>query len=173
MLLISNPVFQSTYDFNLNLFFLFHFLLFLISKNMHTFVINLLIFLGTILTFVEVRPISKLEQSLIRQRRQDLPTNNEHVIGDLWNYIQPVLDDHLNSHLSGSIKFGCERKTNDPHITDPGDFVEYCREKILNEDGKTYSTRTNASLHKIDGTIIPLHQAESSIEIETYNQLNY
>jgi hypothetical protein len=120
-----------------------------------------------ILTFVEVRPVSKLKQSLIRQRREN-PT----MISDIWHQIQPVFMDHLNSHLTGSTTFGCSRTTNDPHVINPGDFVEYCREQIPNQDGQSYFTKTTAKLYQSNGTIIPLHQAESSIEIETSNHLH-
>jgi len=144
---------------------------------MHTFIINLLILFVTIFTFVEVRPVSKLKQNLIRQRRQDPANlhsyqetsiiNNHQMIGDIWHDIQPVFNDHINSHLNGSLKPGCKRTT----YTN-GDYVENCLEKILNQDGKSYITKTSATLYKIDGTIIPLHQAESAIEIETYNHHN-
>ncbi len=174
MVLIINIVFLSTYDFNLILSFLFHFA---ISNNMHTFIISLFIVLVTILTFVEVRPVVKFEQNRIRQRRQNQanlifdqpisPIKNHQMIGNIWNDIQPVLNDHINSHLNESSKSKCERTTNNN-----GDYIEYCLEKILNQDGKSYSTKTIATLHQIDGTIILLHQAESNIEIDTYNHLN-
>jgi hypothetical protein len=138
---------------------------------MHTFIINLFILLVTIFTFVDVRPVSKLEQNLIRQRRdfsqETSALNNHQMIGDIWNDIQPIFNNHINSHLSGSFEPGCKRTTY-PN----GDYIEYCLEKILNQDGKSYSTKTTALLYKIDGTIIPLHQAESAVEIETYNHHN-
>jgi len=96
-----------------------------------------------ILTVVEVRPTPKLEQNLIRQ-----------LISDLYNHIQSVLNDHINSHLSRLSKLGSKRTIN----------VKYSLDKLLNQD--------RATLYKTDGTIIPLHQAESNIEIETYNHLN-
>jgi hypothetical protein len=160
----------------------FHYLPFLILKTMQTFVINLLILYLTMFTLVEVRPISKLEESLIRYRRQNQANtvayqqnstiNNEAILGDIWNHIQPVLVDHLDSHLSGSSKPGCKRTINDKYVTTEGDYVEYCLEKLLNENGQSYSTKTRATLYKSDGRIIPLHEAESNIEIETYNHLN-
>jgi hypothetical protein len=131
---------------------------------MGTVITNLLIFLCTILTFVEVRPVSKIEQNLIRQRRFSSTNENQQIIGDIWNDIQPVLNDHFNSHLSASSKSECERTA---HID--GGYIEYCREKILNPDGKSYSIKTSGTLYKLNGTIIPLYQAESNIEIETYN----
>jgi len=144
---------------------------------MHTLIISLSILLLTILTFVAVRPVSKLEQSLIRQRRQkptDLiphqqnsTTNNYEMVDGIWNSIKNVLNDHMNSHLNGSSKSECKQTT----YTN-GDYVEYCLEKILNQDGKSYSTRTSEILYTSNGTIIPLHQAESAIEIETYNHKN-
>jgi hypothetical protein len=138
---------------------------------MHTFIINLFILLVTIFTFVDVRPVSKLEQNLIRQRRdssqETSALNNHQMIGDIWNDIQPIFNNHINSHLSGSSEPGCKRTT-----YSNGDYVEYCLEKILNQNGKSYSTKTTALLYKIDGTIIPLHQAESAVEIETYNHHN-
>lgn len=144
---------------------------------MHTLVINLFLLLVTILTFVEVLPLSKFEQNLIRPRRQNqvdlVPyqqnsiNTNHQIVGGIWNDIKNVVDDHINSHLSGLSKPGCQRTT-----YSNGDYAEYCLEKILNPDGKSYSTKTSEILYKSDGTMIPLHEAESAIEIETYNHHN-
>ncbi len=149
---------------------------------MHTLVLSLPILLFTIINLAEVRPLSKLKQGLIRRRRehqtdllpypQTTTVSNHPMIGDIWNDIQPVLNDHLNSHLSGSSKPGCTRTTNDKHVVNNGDYVEYCLEKLRNPDGQSYSTKTKATLYRADGAIIPLHQAESNIEIETYNPLH-
>ncbi|CAF2310671.1 unnamed protein product [Rotaria sp. Silwood2] len=149
---------------------------------MHRFIINVFILFLTILNFVEVRPVLKFKQSLIRQRRQnqvdilpneyDSTNTNQQIINDIWHYIQPVLNDHIYSHLNQSSKLVCKRITNNKYIINQGDFVEYCLEKILDQDSKSYSTKTTAILYKIDGTQIPLHLAESNIEIETYNHHN-
>jgi hypothetical protein len=126
---------------------------------MRTVITNLLIFLSGILTLVEVRPVSKIEQSLIRHRR----FLSSDPISDLWQGIQPILNDHLN----GSSDSGCEGK---PYL-DLG-YIEYCREKIMNPDGRSYSVKTSGTLYKSDGKIIPLHQAESNIELERSNDSN-
>ncbi|CAF0808464.1 unnamed protein product [Rotaria sordida] len=149
---------------------------------MHTFIINLFILFLTILNFIELRPISNFEQNLIRQRRQnqtdilsypyDSTIINQDIINDIWNYIQPIFNDHINSHFNQSSKSECKRITNNKYIINQGDFIEYCLEKILNQDGKSYSMKTTAILYKIDGSQIPLHLAESNIEIETYNHHN-
>ncbi len=157
LVLIRNNFFLFTSDFNVFSAFIFN------IENMHTVITNLVIFLCTIFTLIEVRPVTKIEQSLIRHRR----LSSMDLIDDIWQNIQPALNDHFNSHLNASSKSECERK---PYIDD--DYIEYCREKILNPDGRSYSLKTNGTLYKSDGTIIPLHQAESNIELETYNHSN-
>jgi len=150
MVSIKNIVLTSTYDFNLILSFLFHFQY---KKNMHTFIINLFILLVTILTFVELRPVSKLEQSLIRQRRQNQRNlfryQDSPMIDDIRNHINSV----LHFHLHGLSEPGCIHTTKDNY----GDYIEYCFEKIPNQDGKPYSIKISKTLYKTDGTSIPFH----------------
>ncbi len=111
---------------------------FIFNHEKHLYItIILFIVLLTNLTFVEVRPTSKLEQNLVRQWRQ----NRANLVP-------------------------CQRTKNDN-----GGYIEYCLEKILSPNGHSYSTETSAILYKTDGTIIPLHQAESDMEIKTlHNQ---
>lgn len=131
---------------------------------------------------IDMRPLAKLERNHIRQRRQFDPNNeifqshsaffNETLINNIWHQIQPVLNDHISSHLHEPSKSKCKRTTDNGFVINAGDYVEYCVEKILNQNGKSYSTKTSAILYRNDGTRIPLHLAESSVEFEIFDHLN-